>query len=239
MKRTQLTELDIASAVPRLRQCVLFAALDPKQFEGVIKHTRRVVLQENEVLFEQLQPAHEIFLLESGQIKLALVSPEGHEKIIDLILPGGSFAEAIMFSRHHTYPVTATAIVPSRVWAIDAGYYSGILRQSTDACFAVLAQMSRRLHWQVAEIDRLTLQNATARVVGYLLDQVPSTHLVTSEFRLDTPKHVIASRLSMTPETLSRTFAKLSRDGYITITDNTVRLHNIEKLQNDAQSGTL
>ena len=87
----------------------------------------------------------------------------------------------------------------------DAGYYAGILHQSTDACFAVMAQMSRRLHWQVAELDRLTLHNAASRVVRYLLDQVPSTHLVTSEFQLDTPKHVIASRLSITPETLSRT----------------------------------
>ena len=239
MKRTQLTELDIAGAAPRLRQCVLFADLDQEQFDGVIKHTRRVVLQENEVLFEQQQSAREIFLLESGQIKLALVSPEGHEKVIDLISPGSSFAEAIMFSGHHTYPVTATAIVASRVWSIDAGYYAGILHQSTDACFAVMAQMSRRLHWQVAELDRLTLHNAASRVVRYLLDQVPSTHLVTSEFQLDTPKHVIASRLSITPETLSRTFAKLSREGYLDITDNTVCLHDIEKLRALVLSGTL
>jgi CRP-like cAMP-binding protein len=98
MKRTQLTELDIAGAAPRLRQCVLFSDLDAGQFDGVIRHTRRVMLQENEVLFEQQQPAREIFLLESGQIKLALVSPEGQEKVIDLISPGTSFAEAVMFS---------------------------------------------------------------------------------------------------------------------------------------------
>jgi CRP/FNR family transcriptional regulator, dissimilatory nitrate respiration regulator len=237
MKRIQLTELDIAGAVPRLRQCVLFADLDREQFDGVIKHTSRIVLQENEVLFEQQQPAREIFLLESGQIKLALVSPEGHEKVIDLISPGTSFAEAIMFSHHHTYPVTATAIVASRVWSIDAGYYAGILHQSTDACFAVMAQMSRRLHWQIAELDRLTLHNATSRVVCYLLDQIPSTHLTASEIRLDTPKHVIASRLSITPETLSRTFAKLNRDGYIDIIDNTIRLNDIERLRNYIHSG--
>ena len=237
MKRTHLTELDIAGAAPRLRQCVLFADLDREQFDGVIKHTRRIVLQENEVLFEQQQPAREIFLLESGQIKLALVSPEGHEKVIDLILPGTSFAEAIMFSRNHTYPVTATAIVASQVWSIDASHYAGILRQSTGACFAVMAQMSRRLHWQIAELDRLTLHNATSRVVCYLLEQVPSTHLTASEIQLDTPKHVIASRLSITPETLSRTFAKLSREGYIEITENTIRLKDIERLRGYNQAG--
>ena len=68
-------------------------------------------------------------------------------------------------------------------------------------------------------------------------DQVPSTHLTTSEIQLDTPKHVIASRLSITPETLSRTFAKLSREGYIDIIDNTIRLNDIERLRNYFQSG--
>jgi CRP-like cAMP-binding protein len=239
MKRTQLTELDIAGAAPRLRQCELFSDLDAGQFDGIIRHTRRVLLQENEVLFKQRQPAREIFLLESGQIKLARVSPDGQEKVIDLISPGASFAEAVMFSCDRTYPVTATAIVASRVWSIDAEHYAGILRQSTDACFAVMAQMSRRQHWQIAELDRLTLHNATFRVVSYLLDQVPSTHLVTSEIQLETPKHVIASRLSITPETLSRTFAKLSREGYIDIMDNMIRLNDIERLRHYIQAGSL
>ena len=74
-----------------------------------------------------------------------------------------------------------------------------------------MAQMSRRLHWQIAEIDRLTLHNAAFRVIAYLLDQVPSTDLDSSVIHLDTPKHVIASRLSITPETLSRSFASMHK----------------------------
>ncbi len=220
-----------------LRRCMLFSKLPEEQFERVMAHTRAIQLDEGAVLFEQRQPAREIFLLCSGQIKLALVSPEGQEKVIDLISHGTSFAEAVMFSGSHVYPVTATALAASQVWGIDAGTYKGILRQSTDACFAVMAQMSRRLHWQVAEIDRLTLHNAAFRVIAYLLDQVPSTDLETSVFRLDTPKHVIASRLSITPETLSRTFARLGREGFLDIEDNTVRIHDIEKLRAYVREG--
>jgi CRP-like cAMP-binding protein len=237
-RRAQLTELEIPVASKRLRRCVLFSDLDEGRFSGVLEHSRSAVLGEDEILFEQGQAAREIFLLESGQIKLALVSPEGQEKIIDLISPGVSFAEAVIFSRNRIYPVTATAIMASQVWCIDATYYTGILRESVDACFAVMAQMSRRLHWQIAEIDRLTLHNATSRVVNYLLEQTPSTHLVASEIQLDTPKHVIASRLSITPETLSRTFAKLSREGHISIVDNIITINDIEGLRRYAQIGS-
>ena len=232
-----MTAVQTEDARRSLRQCLLFSRLDDAEFEKIIAHTRSVALEENDRLFEQQQPAREVFLLRSGQVKLALVSPEGHEKVIDLILPGSSFAEAVMFSGHPVYPVTATALVKSTVWGINAATYEGILRESNDACFAVMAQMSRRLHWQIAEIDRLTLHNAAFRVIAFLLDQVPSTDLDSSMIHLDTPKHVIASRLSITPETLSRTFARLGRDGFLEIQDNAVSIQDIEKLRAYVRNG--
>ena len=99
--------------------------------------------------------------------------------------------------------------------------------------------MSRRLHWQIAELDRLTLHNAAFRVVAYLLEQLPNTQLATAVVRLDIPKHVIASRLTITPETLSRTFATLSREGYLDMADNSVTVHDIEKLRAYGQADGL
>ncbi|MGB5260209.1 MAG: Crp/Fnr family transcriptional regulator [Gammaproteobacteria bacterium] len=235
----RLTAQQCEQARTGLGQCLLFARLDTEEFEQILSHTRLIVLAEHQCLFEQQQPAREIFLLHSGQVKLALISTEGHEKVIDLIAPGASFAEAVMFSGTHVYPVTATALVRSEVWGIDAATYEGILRQSTDACFAVMAKMSMRLHWQVAEIDRLTLHNAAFRVISYLLEQVPSTHLHVAQVQLDAPKHVIASRLSITPETLSRIFSRLSKEGYIDIAENAIRISDIERLRSYLQSGDI
>lgn len=237
--RAPLSEDTLASTVDFMRRSVLFHELEEQQLDTIVKHTRLVQLDEGQVLFEQQRPAREIFMLKSGQIKLARISPEGHEKVIDLISPGNTFAEAIMFSRARVYPVTATALMESEVLCFDTETYADILHQSTDACFAVMAQMSRRLHWQIAEIDRLTLHNATFRLVAYLLEQIPSTDLDTSRVYLNTPKHVIASRLSMTPETLSRTFSKLCRDGLIDIGENNVLLKDVGQLRNYLQGGSL
>ena len=238
MKLEQLTDTQREEARQALQRCLLYSALEAEAFEDILTHTRSVTLAEGELLFAQQQPATDIFLLQSGQIKLALLSPEGQEKVIDLISPGGTFAEAILFSGSHSYPVTATAVVRSRVWAIHARTYAGILRQSTDACFAVMTQMSRRLHWHIAEVDRLTLHNSAFRVVAYLLDKVGRSDQPSTVIRLDTPKHVIASRLSITPETLSRTFARLGREGYLEIEDNRVIIPDIEKLRAYVKRGS-
>lgn len=231
MNRTPLSGLDRSAAQQRLRQCPLFAKFKDAQLDTVLQHSSRALLAEGQTLFEQQQPAREIFLLESGQMKLARISPEGQEKIIDLISPGNTFAEAVLFSGERLYPVTASAVIESCVLCFDARTYAGILHQSTDACFAVLAKMSRRLHWQITEIDRLTLHNAAFRLVSYLLEQVPGDHQGSWEVRLDTPKHVIASRLSITPETLSRTFARLTREGYIDIQDEAVSIKDVARLR--------
>lgn len=237
--RTPLENKNREEALELMHKSVLFQKLEGGQLDTIVQHAQIARLEEGQVLFEQERPAREIFMLESGQIKLARISPEGHEKVIDLILPGSTFAEAIMFSQEQLYPVTATALLDSRVLCFDVMSYTDILHHSTDACFAVMAQMSRRLHWQIAEIDRLTLHNAMFRVVAYLLDQVPSTDLGTSSVQLNTPKHVVASRLSMTPETLSRTLSRLSRDGLIEISEKSMVLRDVGQLRNYAQGGSL
>ncbi len=234
--RTPLAAVvDREAILAQLERCVLFSELSDQQLQRVIEHTRVAQLTEGEVLFEQMQPAREIFLLDRGQVKLARVSADGHEKIIDLISPGNTFAEAVMFSKEHAYPVTASAITDSRVLCVDTDTYADILHQSNDACFAILALMSRRLHSHISEIDRLTLHSATFRVVSYLLDQLPSTHLGSSEIQLNIPKHVIASRLSITPETLSRTFSRLCKEGYIELHDNRVQLKDVGRLRSLVQ----
>lgn len=239
MSRAPHNKADRSELLPLMTRCLLFSELKAAQIDSVLEHTRVVDLREGETLFEQQQPAREFFLLERGQIKLARYSSDGNEKIIDLISPGGTFAEAVMFAKQPAYPVTAVAITRSRVLCFSAPTYIDILRQSNEACFAVMAQMSRRLHGHIAEIDRLTLHSATFRVVCYLLDQVPSTHTGVPEVQLDTPKHVIAARLSITPETLSRSFSKLSREGLIKVHDNAITLTDVEQLRRFAQGESL
>lgn len=239
MQQAHRTEINKSSMMTRIKDCLLFSELDAQQIDLVLQHTRILNLKEGDLLFEQGQAAHEFFLLDSGQMKLALCSAEGNEKIIDLISPGGTFGEAIMFAKQPAYPVSASAVIDSRVFCFDVTTYADILHQSTDACFAVMAQMSRRLHWQIGEIDRLTLHSATFRVVCYLLDQVPSTQLGAPEVRLESPKHVIAARLSITPETLSRSFSRLSKQGLIEIHDNAVTLNDVGKLRQFMQGGSI
>lgn len=214
-----------------LKSNPLFKPLQQEQLNQVLETTRCYTLREGQQLFHYGQPAEYFYLVVRGQIKLFLVSEEGHEKIIDLIGSKRTFAEAVMFMEQQCYPVNATALCDSEVYSIRNQVYRQLLSESTELCLSLCAGLSKRLHSLLSEIDRLTLQNATYRVVGYIHDLVPDSTDNSAVIDLAAPKRIIASRLSITPETLSRILRMMTEEKIITMRGKTVAIQDLRRLQ--------
>lgn len=214
-----------------LREHPLFRPLDDAALEPVVARARRQALDPGEILFHQGSEAERFFVLEQGLVKLARSNRDGQEKVVHLVRSGESFAEAVMFMNEARYPVTAEALERGRVIGIPNDAYRAVLRASPEACMGLLADLSMRLHHLVEDIDQLTLQQSRPRVARYLLAQVPGTPRPGDRFTLAAPKRVMASRLSMTPETFSRTLHEFAARGLVTVTRRTVTLDDPETLR--------
>ena len=157
-----------------LRRAYLFADMADQHLATLIQGVHDIHLNAGDTLFRHSQPAERFFFLRDGMVKLFSLSPEGDEKIIEIVQPGQTFAEAVMFmGTHGRYPVSAEAVSESRLYAIEQKVFLNLLRESHEASFGLLASLSRRLHMLVNQIESLTLQNATYRLVAYLLEQIP------------------------------------------------------------------
>jgi CRP/FNR family transcriptional regulator, dissimilatory nitrate respiration regulator len=215
-----------------LQGIYLFSVLDEEQLGAVLDTTRVTCLAEGEPLFAYGQPSRHYFYLRSGQIKLFRSAKDGGEKVIEIVRSGETFAEAVMFMGNaRAYPVSAQAIVASELLVFDQATLLGILEQSTPTCMRLMAGMSRRLRQQVDEIDRLTLHNATYRLANYLLQQIPRGVLESPEVHLTTPKHVVASRLAIQPETFSRILSRLADNGCLEVHGHSIVLTDIDALR--------
>ncbi|HEY0720899.1 MAG TPA: Crp/Fnr family transcriptional regulator, partial [Gammaproteobacteria bacterium] len=193
-----------------LRNTYLFSKLDEQQLGRVVDLSRKRVLVEGERLFEAGDQATHFYLITAGHIKLTRLAPNGNEKVIELVGAGHTFAEALMFADAPTYPVSATAIERSDLLAFDNKAFIALLRESVDTCFRMMSDMSQRLRRMIKEIDDLTLQTAIGRVAGFLCAKHALEKQGCIEFDLDTPKGIIASRLSVKPETFSRILGTFS-----------------------------
>ncbi len=203
--------------------CMMFSELSEEQLDRVRRHSHMIDLIEGESLFFQGDEATNFYLVESGRIKLYRVSPEGKEKVVEIMEDGATFAEALMFMDEPHYPVTATALTPSRVIAINSRDFKAMLRDSIDTCFVIMGSMCFRLRGLIREIDALSLDTGTVRTVSYLLNQAPPD---SDSFELQVAKSVIASRLSVKPETFSRILKNLHEQDIVTIEGRSVTIHD-------------
>jgi CRP-like cAMP-binding protein len=219
-----------------LRRSYLFADMSEAHLSTLLATAQELRLQSGDRVFRQGEPAERFYFVREGLVKLFRLSPEGDEKIIELMRAGETFAEAVMFmGTQGRYPVNAEAVSEARVLTFDQKAFLQLLTDSRDACFGLLASMSRRLHLLVNQIESLTLQNATYRLVAYLLEQIPADRTQHTDVELTTPKAVIASRLAIQPETLSRILSRLRQGGLIEVQGNHILVRNVQALRNLVQ----
>lgn len=227
----QSPKTDIATI---LRQLPLFQELTPEQTAHLVAGTREKRLQKGEMLFQKGDKPRGFFLVVSGQVKLAFSSPQGHEKVVDVLGPRQTFGEAVMFMER-PYPVFAQALSDAVLLHVGQAEVFELL--SNDPMFArhLLAGLSIRLHALVQDVESYSLRSSAERVIGYLLQshgegQGENQTVGSREVELPTSKQVIASLLNLTPETLSRIFHELSSAGLISVQGKHVHVPDVARL---------
>ena len=206
-----------------IRRHYLFSGLDQEEFDALMLHVTLVSLEKGEVLFHRGDAASYFYFVDAGQLELSMIAATGQKKVLEVVGPDRTFAEAVAFMREHKYPVTCEALTDSVLCQIPNPEYIQLVSSNPDACMRLLSDIRRHLHARVREIER--------RLVSYLLDHVIESTDDEATIRLDLPRHVIASRLSITPETLSRLLRNLVDEGILTAEDRVIFVHSLARLR--------
>jgi|SRR5690606_973393 len=204
----------------------LFRNLDADQLALMTQACHQVNVEKNKFVFHRGDPANGLYVVAVGHIKLAVPAANGQEKVIEFLGPGEAFGEAFMFL-DKPYMVEAQALADSLlIWIDKQDIYAAIDRDSSFAR-RMLAGLSMRLHTLVKDIETVNLQNAMQRIAAYLLAQPREE----GEMRFPFNKSLIASKLGLTPETLSRLLHQLSEGGVIEVDGKRVRIVDAAALE--------
>ncbi len=165
----------------------------------------------NSVLFVQDEPATHYYVVFDGWVKLFRQAMDGHESIIAVLTKGEPFAHAAVFDAGK-FPVTATIVEEARLLAVPARSFMNKLSENSEVCIKIISAMSRQLRYLVQQIEQRTVKSSAERLAEFLVgssmeESGPST------VYLPLDKLLIAGRLGMQPETLSRALAKLRKLG--------------------------
>ncbi|MFP4561178.1 MAG: Crp/Fnr family transcriptional regulator [Thiohalorhabdus sp.] len=222
----------MSDVIAQLRQAGLFRDLDDDVLAEMAEYTHPRTLVRGEILFHADDPFRSFFVVNKGHIQLSRLASTGHEKVVEIIGPNETFAEAVLFMSGKRYPVDARALEPAELVEIGAEGFNHLLDTRPGLTRNLLATMSKRLHQLVQDVAALTLEDATGRVVGYLLAQTEAEGVDQpgTEVHLPAKKAAIASRLGIQPETFSRVLGRLRETGAIDVEGDRIRILDPRRL---------
>lgn len=211
-----------------LSKLSLFGDMSQEELDRIAAGVTESRVTSGTVIFRRGDPCVGFHMVIYGQVKLGFVSPVGDEKVVELIGPGHSFGEALMFMEK-AYIVTATSLADTMLLHISRDVVFDGLQRDPRFARKMLAGLSRRLHGLIGDVEAYSLRSGAQRIIGYLLkdEELADGDVVN----LPASKLVIASRLNLTPEHFSRILHELADDGLVTVSGRAITVLSVERLR--------
>lgn len=209
-------------------QSILFSSLPGDLTDTLLERATTNAYDRGANIFLQGDPASSVHIVLEGWVKLFRISPNGSEAVVGIFTKGRSFGEAAAF-RSDVYPVSAEAVTDCRLLQVRAALVLETMKSRPELCTAILASTFRHLHSLVSQIEQLKAQTGAQRVAEFLLELCPVKEGACT-VTLPYDKVLIAGRLGMKPESLSRAFARLRGLG-VMVKQNHAALADVEKLR--------
>lgn len=215
-----------------IKKCHLFYGVTDADLQLLLSILRIRSLNKGDTLFAEGAEAEGFYIVASGKVKVYKLSPEGRERILHVVQPGNSFAEAAIFDDGR-YPAFAETLAPSTLLFFPKQEFLELLHHHSQLAINMIAGLSRFLRQFTVQIEDLTFRDVPARLARYLLtffDPAPVS------ITLSVSKTQLASNLGTTSETLSRTFRKLSDDEIIRVQGRNIDILDADRLFDLAES---
>ena len=214
-----------------LRQSPLFAGTTDEDIAAILRICKVKEYERGEVLFDEGDMAQGFYIVAAGRVKVYKLSPEGKERILHVVQPGGNFAEAAIFA-DGLYPASAEPLEKSTLIFFPKRDFLDLLTAQGRIAINMIGGLSRFLRLFAGQIEELTFRDVPSRLARYLLDLSNERN---GAIELPTSKSAIASRLGTVSETLSRTFRKLSDEGLIRVEGKTIVILDAGRLSDLAE----
>lgn len=221
-----------ADAAETLRRHPLFTPLNDEGIRRVISRSSEIIVLRGDILRRRGERCSGIHVVAAGRVKLALESSKGEEQVISLLGPGNHFGEPLIYANLPCLS-TVEALTDATLVCIPRDVVLDEIDRNAGFARHIIERLSKRLYQRTRDIEGYTLHTGTERLVNYLLSEEPESvingarHVVLPE-----RKGLIASRLNITQEHLSRILRELTSKQLIVVSGAHVIIPDVNRLQN-------
>ena len=201
---------------------LIFKGLDEKPIAKLVGISLKHLYLRDEIVFYEKDAPKYLHLLVSGCVRIYKTTPKGQEIIIHDIYAPALIGELANFE-NIPFPATAKALFDSEMVKIDFEKFESEVLSDKAAALLIIKSLSGKLKALEGFIDKEFTKTAEAKVAMLIVE--------TPEIFERTKHNSIAKILNITPETLSRTLAKLKSDLLISIDGKKISVINDQALK--------
>jgi len=216
-----------SGATVLLAQLPMFRGTPRRRIATLARHAQARHAPAGSAIVRRGERVPGLMVVREGLAKLVLKGES--ERVLGLVGGGETFGEAALFLGE-PLPIDAVAVTDTSLLVVPPGLLLALFDREPRFARQLLATLCQRLQAMVADFESATLHDAGERLAAYL------GSLGDETVCLPAPKALIASRLGMTKETLSRLLRAFMDQGLISVAKREIKLLDRARLSAAARS---
>jgi CRP/FNR family transcriptional regulator, dissimilatory nitrate respiration regulator len=204
----------------------LFKMLSKKELDEIAVNTSPMRVKQNMCVIKPGDVAEGAYWVVYGQVQLSFHTNQGNEKTLEILGENMCFGLGEMLLER-PYQAFVKTTADSMLLHTERDAMLQIAKENFGFARELMTCVSRQFYGLVRDIEIYSLP-ARQRLAVYLLRQQQSE--AADAIELITNKALIASRLSLTPETLSRLFHDFSDEGLIEVAGRHIKILDRKKM---------
>ena len=215
-----------------LRNIGIFRDLKKESLEKIHNILEERAYLKGEDIFLEGQSAKGVFIIKSGKVKIYKSSSFGKEHILHILSDGNAFAEVCILS-NSVYPASSKALEDSIVYIIDNKKLEKLIIENGDISLEIIKLMSKRLIDISKQVETVALRDSLGKVSSLILRMLNENKAgIKNEsiIKLDLSRQDMASMVSLTRESFTRSLIKLKEMGIIELNKDEIKVKDIDNL---------
>ena len=197
--------------------------------------TSTISLPAQASLFTHGEEARCLYLICSGYLKLTAGRVQDRQMIVRVAGPGSMLGLYAVLS-HGVYEVSAESLTPAQLRPVERERFLAFLRNHKEAQMRAVQCICQEYRFALQDACRISLAETVAGRLGRLLLELShqiGAHLDGGGFRfpLLLTHEEMASMACTTRETVTRTLGQFRKDGWVSVEDAVITVHQPDRLQ--------
>jgi len=228
-------QIPVGCAVCGNRRPGWFCSLGSAVLADLELVTSTVSLPAQAPLFTQGEDASFLYLICGGYLKLTAGQHKDRQMIVRVAGPGSMLGLYAVLS-HGVYEVSAETLTAAQLRPVERERFQTFLRSHKEAQMRAVQCICQEYRFALQDACRIALSETVAARLGRLLLELAhqiGEHLNDGGFRfpLLLTHEEMASMACTTRETVTRTLGQFRKEGWISIEDSLITLHEPDRLQ--------